>query len=61
MRKYITLQVNYEKRLETARRLHKAEKENKVIDAMDVLYAGKSTDNEFNFDRKELNSFLNVD
>ena len=57
----IQTRIDESERLQRARDLHKAEKENKVIEAMDVFYTGELTDNEFNFDRKEIHDYMSLD
>ncbi len=56
----IQVGINEEERLSRARGMAKAEKESKVLAEMDDFYSGKATDNTNNYDRKELNSFMEL-
>ncbi len=53
--------ISYEEKVQRARDLAKAEKDDQITAEMDKQFQGKSTDQSTNFDRKEINSFLNVD
>ena len=53
--------ISYEERLENARRMAKAEKDDQITAEMDKFYAGESTDQSINYDRQELNDYMSAD
>ncbi len=53
--------ISYEEKLERARDLAKAEKDDQITTEMDKQFQGKSTDQSSNYDSKELNSFMSAD
>ena len=57
----IQMRISYEERLENARRMAKAEKDDQVTAEMDAQYHGASTDQSINYDSKELNDYMSED
>ena len=57
----IQMRISYEQKVQRARDLAKAEKDDKITAAMDAQYQGASTDQSSNYDRKELNDYMSAD
>ena len=53
--------ISYEEKVQRARDLAKAEKDDKITAEMDALYHGASTDQSKNMDRQEICSFMSAD
>ena len=53
--------ISYEERLENARRMAKAEKDDQITAELDAQFYGASTDQSSNYDRKELNEYMSAD
>ncbi len=53
--------ISYEQKVQRARDLAKAEKDDQITTEMDKQFQGKSTDQSTNMDRQEICSFMSAD
>ena len=53
--------ISYEEKVQRARDLAKAEKDDKITAEMDAQFQGASTDQSSNYDSKELNDYMSAD
>ncbi len=64
MKKFEPLQQFIQKRIDEAERLKRAKsmanKESQATSQFDAMYGGKSTDQSMNFDRMEINSYMEL-